>query len=90
MNSVKPSLEHIRLCLKRYGEMCSDTNLLLSENKDSILETLTKLEEDLQLFVKHTSMDSASKRKEARSVHVLHIDIARTILVFGEPSYMIM
>ncbi|XP_060602722.1 synphilin-1-like isoform X2 [Ruditapes philippinarum] len=64
--SVKPSLEHVRLCLKRYGDMCSETSLLLSENKESILETLNKLEEDLQLFVKHTSMDSAAKRKEAR------------------------
>ncbi|XP_053386913.1 synphilin-1-like isoform X2 [Mercenaria mercenaria] len=66
VSSVKPSLEHVRLCLNRYGDLCSETSHLLTENKNNILETLNKLEEDLQLFVKHTSMDSATKRKEAR------------------------
>lgn len=66
MSSVKPSLEHIKLCLKRYGDLCSETNQLLKENKNSILQTLNNLQQDLQLFVQHTSMNSAAKRKEAR------------------------
>lgn len=66
LSSLKPSLEHIRICLKRYGDLCSDTNQLLTENKNAILETLNNLQDDLKLFVQHTSMNSAAKRKEAR------------------------
>ncbi|KAL4216691.1 hypothetical protein ACF0H5_024414 [Mactra antiquata] len=66
MSSVKPSLEHIRLCLNRYQTLCSETSQLLNENKVSVLQTLNDLQEELKRFVQHTSMDTATKRKEAR------------------------
>ena len=60
--------EHVNNILHRYHNLLRDTRQSLDESRDNILQTLEKLQNDLDLFIKHTDCDTAYKRKVARLV----------------------
>lgn len=51
LSGSKSCLDYVGNCVRRYGELCSETNQSLADCRTSIMQTLRNIHSDLELCV---------------------------------------